>query len=103
MYGDRPKVAMLARINAILDLGLGLSGDAKSRYLHSVPRLLPYWRRRYVHFPIYDGEGFPIMGNQPIDTTYRLAPNYNLVRSLVRSARNLVHLCHSYGDRLTLT
>lgn len=95
----RCQLAMLARINSVLDLGLGLRGVFKYEYLASAQRLLPKWRREHPTLPVYSGGRFPILGNAMANFTWAMAPDLDLVGTLVRAARNLVHLCHLYEDR----
>lgn len=90
---------MLARITSVLDLGLGLEEGFKHEYLASAQRLLPKWRREHKLHPVFQDGSFPIMGRAQVDTTWALDPDLDLVGTLVRAARNLVHLCRLYECR----
>jgi len=94
MDQKRCQLAMFLRISAVLDLGAGLPYGIRGLHLRSSSRLLPFWRRCKRRFPVYAGGTFPIMGGGSVNTTLALRPGFDLVGSLVRVSRKLVHLCH---------
>jgi len=93
MYTKRCQLAMLVRMRYVLDTGVGLPAPVRKQYLSSSRRLLPLWGRSNRP-PVYAGGTFPITGGCGCNKTFALAPGYDLVGTLVRTSRNIVHLCH---------
>lgn len=89
----RCQLAMLVRMRFILDTGVGLPPPVKTQYLRFSSRLLPLWGQSKKRLPVYSGGTFPITGGCGCNCSFALMPGYDLVGTLVRVSRNLVHLC----------
>jgi hypothetical protein len=84
-------ITLIARMNAVLDLGVGLS-DALRRYIFDFSaRLVPTYMRRYTVFNHEDGCYQDMVTGASMKYLHQLS-NESLARTLVCTCRNFVHL-----------